>query len=66
MISDALELRVEGGQVIHRWRMCIVSHSYGWLGAGGMEVVDGMHAEQSQWVVRMSGDARALPECEVI
>ena len=31
----------------------------------GMEVVDGMHAGQSQGVGRMSGDAGALPECVV-
>ena len=31
-----------------------------------MEVVDGMHAGQSPAVGRMSGDAGALPECEVI
>ena len=31
-----------------------------------MEVVDGMHAGQSRVVGPMSGDAGALPECEVI
>ena len=41
--------------------MCVVGHVYGW-----MEVVDGMHAGQSLGVGRMSGDARALLECEVI
>ena len=32
----------------------------------GMEVVDGIHAGQSQGFGHMSGDARALPGCEVI
>ena len=31
-----------------------------------MDVVDGMHEGQSQGVGRMLGDARALPDCEVI
>ena len=31
-----------------------------------MEVVDGMHAGQCRGVSRMSGDAEALPECEVM
>ena len=37
----------------------------GWVGAG-MEVVDGLHAGQSQGVGVMSRDAGASPECEVI
>ena len=36
----------------------------GWVGAG-MEVVDGMHSGQCQGVGRISGEAGALPECEV-
>ena len=32
----------------------------------GMEVVERMHAGQSRGLGRMSGDAGALPECEVI
>ena len=32
----------------------------------GMELVDGMHAGQSQGVGRMLGDDGASPECEVI
>ena len=36
----------------------------GWMGAG-MEVVVGRHAGQSQGVDLMSGDAGALPVCEV-
>ena len=35
MISEALELRVEGGQVSHSRCMCIVSHGYGGLSGGG-------------------------------
>ena len=31
-----------------------------------MEVVDGMHAEQTKWVGRMLGDAGAISKCEVI
>ena len=36
----------------------------GWVGAG-MEVVDGMHAAQSQGVGRKSGDVGAHPGCKV-
>ena len=35
---------MEGGRVSHSWCMGVVSRSYGWLGGGRMEVVDGMHA----------------------
>ena len=45
--------------------MCVVMALMGWVGAG-IEVVDGMPAEQSQGIGRMSGDAGELPECEVI
>ena len=31
-----------------------------------MEAVDGMHAGQIRGVGRMSGDAGAFPECDVI
>ena len=34
MISDALELCVEGGRVSHSWCMCVVSPGYGELGGG--------------------------------
>ena len=37
----------------------------GWVGAG-IEVVDCIHAGQRQGIVRMSGDAGALPECKLI
>ena len=43
MISEALELRVKGGGVSQGWCMCVVSHGYGWVGAG-MEAVVDMHA----------------------
>ena len=49
MISEALELRVKGGRDSHSWCMCVVGHGYDGLGVvARMEVVDGMHAEQSQ------------------
>ena len=43
MMSEALELRVEGGRVNHSWCMCVVSHGYGGLsgdkdGGGGWYV----------------------------
>ena len=46
--------------------MCVVSHGNGGLGRAGIEVVGGMHTGESQGVGIMSGDAGALPECEVI
>ena len=46
--------------------MGVVSHGYGGLGGAGMEVMDGMYVGQSQGFGGMSGDAGALPECEVI
>ena len=48
IISDALELRVNGGRVSHSWCMCVVSHGYGGLDGEEIEVVDGIHAEQIQ------------------
>ena len=33
MISEALELSVEGGRVSHSWCMSVVSHRYDGLGA---------------------------------
>ena len=69
MISEALEFCVEGGRVSHSWCMCVVSHGYC---RAGMEVVDGMHAGQSQgdwshvgrcWIAsRMRGDALTTPD----
>ena len=44
MISEALELRLEGGQISHSWCMYVVSHGYGGLGGTGME----LHAGQSR------------------
>ena len=43
----------------------VVMAMVGWMGAG-MELVFGRHAGQSQGVSRMSKDARAHFECEVI
>ena len=34
MISESLELCVEGRQVSHSWCMCVISHGYGGLGGG--------------------------------
>ena len=34
MISEALNLCVEGGRVSHSWCMCVVNHGYGGLGGG--------------------------------
>ena len=34
MISEALELYVEGGLVSHSWCVSVVGHGYGGLGAG--------------------------------
>ena len=34
MISEALDLCVEGGRVSHSWYMCVVKHGYGRLGEG--------------------------------
>ena len=36
MVSETLELRVEGGRVSHSWCMCVVSHGNGGLG-GSMD-----------------------------
>ena len=66
MISEALELRVEFRRVNHSWCKCVVSHCYGDLGGTGMEVVDGMHAGKIHGVGGISGDSRALLECQVI
>ena len=46
MISEALELYVEGGRVDHSWCMGVVRHGYG--GMAEMEVVDGRHVGPSQ------------------
>ena len=43
MISEALELRVEGGLISHSWCMCVVGHGCGGLG-GGREVGGGWYA----------------------
>ena len=48
MISEALELRMKGGQVSHSLCMCVISHGYGGLSGTEKEVVGGMHAGQSR------------------
>ena len=67
MISEALKLRMEGGRVSHTWCVCVVSHGYVGLG-GGRDGGGGWSACETKpsRVGRMSGDAGALPECEVI
>ena len=50
---------MEGGRVSHSWCMCVVVMAM----VGGMDLVLGKHAGQSQVVGRMSGDAEAFPEC---
>ena len=66
MILRSAKDAVEGGQVSHSWCMCVVVMAMvGWMGTR-MELVFGMHAEQSQGVSRMSKDARVHLECEMI
>ena len=66
MISEALELIVNGGRDNHSWCMCVVGHGYGELGVGArIEVVGGMHVGKARRIGRMSGDAGALRKCEV-
>ena len=64
MISEALELHMEGGQVSHWWCTCVVSHGNGGLG-GSRDGGGGWTACETKGVGRMPGDARALPESEV-
>ena len=66
MISEAPELRVEGGRVSHSWCLCIVNHGYGGLG-GGRDGCGGWYVcgTKPGGVRCMSGVAGALPECEV-
>ena len=61
IISEALELRVEGGGVSHTWCMGVVSHEYGGMGVG-RDGGGGWHAcgTKPLGVGRMSGDAGAL------
>ena len=63
MISEALELRVEGGRVSQGWCMCVVSHGYGGLG-GGRDGGGGRYAcgtKPRGWL-----HVAAFQECEVI
>ena len=63
MISEALEMYVEGGQFCHSWCMCVVGHGKSWFGwgrdGGGRWYACGT---KSGGVGRMLEDA----ECEVI
>ena len=43
MISEALELRVEGARVSNCWSMGVVTHGYGGLG-GGRYLGGGLYA----------------------
>ena len=56
MITEALELHVEGGQVSHGWCMCVVSHGGGGWYACARKPGGG----------RMWGDDKVFPECQVI
>ena len=72
MISEALELRMEGGPVSHSKCMCVVSHGVGGLDGGTMEVVADKDARQSQggrshvrrcWSISgVSGDTLMTPD----
>ena len=46
--------------------MCVLVHGYGEFGGGWDGGVDGMRADKSRGGGRMSGNARAFPECEVM
>ena len=68
MITEALELYMEGGRVSYSWCVCLVGHRYGGMG-GGRNGAGGYHACGRKIVCEvshMSGDAGAHPECEVI
>ena len=60
IISEVLELCMEGRSVSHSWCMCVVSHGPGGLD-GGWEGGGGWYA-----CGLMLGDSGAIPECEVI
>ena len=60
IITEALELRQEGGRVSHSWCMRVVSHGYGGLGGAGIEVVDGMHAGKSHRDWSHEGRCRSI------
>ena len=64
MISEALELCMEGGRVSQSWCMCAASHGYGGLGQGWRWRVVCMWDKARGW--SHAGDTGALPMCEVI
>ena len=66
MISETLELCVEGEQVSYSWFVCVAGHGYGGLG-GGRDRCRGWYVcDKAQGIGRMSEDTGALIECEVI
>ena len=66
MISEALELYVEGRRFCHSWCMCAVDNDYGGLGEAEWRWrMVGMR-DRARGVGHMSGEAGALPEWEVI
>ena len=58
MISEALELHVEGGRVNHSWCVCVVSCNYDGLG-GGREGGCGCYAF---WISQGVVACREMPE----
>ena len=58
MISEALEVYVEGGRVSHSWCMGVVSHGYGRLGGGS----DGGGGWYACWIKLGVVTCRKMPE----
>ena len=67
MISEALELYVNGGRFSHSLCMCVVGHDYCGLG-GDKDWSWWMSCmrDKAKGVGYMSGDAGAFPKCKVI
>ena len=61
MISEALELSVNGGRVSQSWCMCVVRHGYGVLGGGRDEggglYASGSHVWRCQITSRVRGNS---------
>ena len=66
MISYVLWLYVEGRRVSHSWCMCVVGHGYGGMGVGRDGGGGWFACGTKQGGGRMSRDAGAHSECEVI
>ena len=62
MVSEALELSVEGGRVIDNWCMYVVSHDYGGLVQGWRWWMVCMR-DKAKGCCPHVGDAGAIPEC---